>query len=124
MTTAKPHRIQLSRKKGWRMPPNTVKADRSTPFGNPFNVSKGWIIGGEFKVQTTRYFVGDTCRHFATKDEAMADSVTCFRAYVTSKGQYKLRDLIKAGLRGKNVACWCKPGDPCHADVLLEIANS
>jgi hypothetical protein len=26
-------------------------------------------------------------------------------------------------LRGKNLACWCKPGEPCHADVLLEIAN-
>lgn len=26
-------------------------------------------------------------------------------------------------LRGKNLACWCKPGDPCHADVLLEFAN-
>jgi hypothetical protein len=26
-------------------------------------------------------------------------------------------------LRGKNLACWCAPGKPCHADVLLEIAN-
>jgi hypothetical protein len=26
-------------------------------------------------------------------------------------------------LRGKNLACWCKLGDPCHADVLLELAN-
>ena len=30
----------------------------------------------------------------------------------------------KIELRGKNLACWCKIGDPCHADVLLEIANS
>jgi hypothetical protein len=26
-------------------------------------------------------------------------------------------------LRGKNLACWCKPDQPCHADVLLELAN-
>lgn len=26
-------------------------------------------------------------------------------------------------LRGKNLSCWCKPGSPCHADVLLELAN-
>jgi len=26
-------------------------------------------------------------------------------------------------LRGMDLACWCKPGDPCHADVLLEMAN-
>jgi len=26
-------------------------------------------------------------------------------------------------LRGKNLACFCKIGEPCHADVLLKIAN-
>ena len=26
-------------------------------------------------------------------------------------------------LRGKNLACWCKAGTPCHADVLLKLAN-
>lgn len=26
-------------------------------------------------------------------------------------------------LRGKTLACWCAPGSPCHADVLLELAN-
>jgi len=26
-------------------------------------------------------------------------------------------------LRGKNLACWCKPGEACHADVLLALAN-
>jgi len=33
----KPIRVQLSRKKGWRMPANTVKVDRTTKWGNPFN---------------------------------------------------------------------------------------
>lgn len=27
-------------------------------------------------------------------------------------------------LRGKDLACWCPLNQPCHADVLLEIANS
>lgn len=26
-------------------------------------------------------------------------------------------------LRGKDLACWCKEGAPCHADILLELAN-
>ena len=26
-------------------------------------------------------------------------------------------------LRGKNLACWCPLDQPCHADVLLELAN-
>jgi hypothetical protein len=34
----KPYRIQLKRTKGWRMPANTVKVDRSTRWGNPFKV--------------------------------------------------------------------------------------
>jgi hypothetical protein len=35
---ARPRRIRLSRARGWRMPDNTVKVDRSTPWGNPFKV--------------------------------------------------------------------------------------
>lgn len=27
-------------------------------------------------------------------------------------------------LRGKNLACWCALDQPCHADVLLEVANA
>jgi hypothetical protein len=27
-------------------------------------------------------------------------------------------------LRGENLACWCKPGAPCHADILLHWANA
>lgn len=42
-------------------------------------------------------------------------------------GDYVARGVvvgdIVSNLRGKNLACWCKPGEPCHADVLLEIAN-
>ena len=38
-----PDRIQLRRTKGWRMPPNTVKGDRMTKWGNPF------VIGCRFR---------------------------------------------------------------------------
>lgn len=31
---------------------------------------------------------------------------------------------IKRELAGKNLACWCAEGSPCHADVLLKIANA
>lgn len=30
---------------------------------------------------------------------------------------------IREKLRGRDLACWCKPGEPCHADILLELAN-
>ncbi len=31
--------------------------------------------------------------------------------------------LAKQELRGKNLACYCKEGEACHADILLQIAN-
>lgn len=94
----KPQRIQLSRKKGWRMPPNTVKVDRSTKFGNPFEVG---II-------------------FKTRLEVVA----AFRWWIanTDPGKH-FRAVVWRDFRHKNLACWCPLNQPCHADVLLEIAN-
>ena len=99
-----PERIQLSRAKGWRMPENTVKVDRSTRFGNPFKV---------------------------TEDRTAADTVMAYRTWLTVGGVDAGLSWPKArilahlpSLRGKNLACWCKPGEPCHADVLLELANA
>ncbi len=34
-----------------------------------------------------------------------------------------LRHDCLGELRGKDLACWCPLDQPCHADVLLEIAN-
>jgi hypothetical protein len=27
-------------------------------------------------------------------------------------------------LAGRDLACWCRPGEPCHADVLLALVNA
>lgn len=111
----KPQRIQLKRTKGWRMPPNTVKVDRSTKWGNPFNFAyyrdaAGYSDG--YARETAVSFFRE-CVH--GRDEA-------------NDGEYqeKLEWIAQHvhELRGKNLACWCKPGHACHADVLLEIANA
>ena len=49
------------------------------------------------------------------------------RAEVIAKyrtGLLQQPDLMAAlpELRGKDLVCWCAP-EPCHADVLLELAN-
>ncbi|MET3514306.1 hypothetical protein ABIC63_002078 [Pseudacidovorax sp. 1753] len=87
--TEKPVRIQLSRAKGWRMPENKVKVDRSTRWGNP------WTAENSGRTDPVLRFACETA---------------------------PLLDLTP--LRGKNLACWCKPGASCHADVLLELANA
>lgn len=93
-----PDRIQLRRTKGWRMPPNTVSVARPTKWGNPF-----WV----------------TSRH----PIELEASVEYYRNWLNEPIQADLRNALSE-LRGKNLACWCPlDGKPCHADVLLELAN-
>lgn len=101
----KPERIQLKRTKGWQMPPNTVKVDRSTRFGNPWPVD----------AYLCAYDAVDAFRRFVTGPE-WEDPEMGRRHRLICEG---LPDL-----RGKNLACWCPIGSPCHADVLLELANA
>jgi hypothetical protein len=63
-----------------------------------------------------------------TPDDARAFVVNEFRDMLNSPNTrswhgYPTDDEIRQELRGKNLACWCPEGSPCHADVLLEIAN-
>lgn len=137
----RPQRIQLSRAKGWRMPANTVKVDRTTRWGNPFDFRRSEYCWAALSFGCR----GDA----AGRQEA---SVRAFREWIDpphgrqtvrmeqqpkmvgpggevalgppiAAGAAPSRDEVRAALRGKNLACWCKPGTPCHADVLLEIAN-
>lgn len=109
-----PIRVQRKRTKGWRMPPDTVYVGRPGPFANPYR------IGEELESVP---FVDDDypTRHFRTRREA----VDCFRELLTGScfDQTILREKWIEPLRGKNLACWCALDQPCHADVLLEIAN-
>ncbi|HEV7253822.1 MAG TPA: DUF4326 domain-containing protein [Mesorhizobium sp.] len=105
-----PVRIQLKRTKGWRMPENTVKVDRSTKWGNPFVVGQ------------VRFFINDNDPNdrLVIQPTTVEEAVAAFRWLVEQPSR---REAILK-LRGKNLACWCKSGEPCHADVLLELANS
>lgn len=110
-----PKRIQRKRTKGWRMPENTVYVGRPTKWGNPFKVG-GTVknhFGKEFKIETKE------------------GAINCYKNLVLTRlnpgfifGQELLMKADVSELRGKDLACWCKEGDPCHADHLLELANS
>ena len=109
----KPIRIQLSRAKGWRMPGNTVKVDRATKWGNPHRA-------GDVGVENHAAAVSLFCKGLGLE----AYGQPC-ELHVPHPGSPLGRMLNDIGeLRGKNLACWCKLGSPCHADVLLELANA
>ena len=118
-----PTRIQLSRAKGWQMPPNTVKVDRTTGFGNPFPVAKGastsmGVTKDNWRIGT---WSGPALWFRDSKKEALDLSVAAFDKWAKANGLAK-KAVIE--LRGKNLACWCALDAPCHADVLLEMANA
>lgn len=104
-----PQRVQLKRVKGWRMPENTVKVDRTTKWGNPFVPGKeNPFIPGRMVEDRRHAFV--LYRSMAPLNE-------------------KLIAIARTELAGKNLACWCPiphesyKEDECHAAVLLRLAN-
>lgn len=95
-----PRRIQ--RKRGVKLPPNTCYVGRPTFYGNPFKVGVVPGLGG------------------ITPSAA----VELYRTWLDCASSGRLRAAAaRRVLRGKNLACWCPLDQPCHADVLLEIAN-
>lgn len=109
-----PTRIQLSRRKGWRMPPNTVKVDRSACWGNPYRV------GEPVDMSIARQW-GFHMRQSDYVAPTAEDAVRKFAALLAFDGA--AMDMIRRELRGKHLACWCPLDGPCHADVLLQLAN-
>jgi hypothetical protein len=99
-----PKRIQRKRIKGWRMPENCVSVARPGIFGNPFTLQMG---SAEWALREFRTWVsGKTVNRWPE---------------LTERREKLLKRLPE--LRGKDVACFCKEGAPCHGDVLIELAN-
>lgn len=97
------------------MPPNTVKVDRSTKWGNPCIVG----IHGT-RAECVRWFelaLGGVivCGH------KVNDDGTWLAEQLRSYGKMARRN--RRHLAGKNLACWCPLDQPCHADALLRLAN-
>ncbi|SRR6266700_2383401 len=97
MTTfpASPRRIQRKRSKGWKMPANTIYVGRPSRWGNMYNWKDRQASVDAFRRQWTSFI--------AEEPGALP--------------------RLKRNLGGKNLACWCPLDQPCHADVLLVLAN-
>jgi hypothetical protein len=97
-----PQRIQLKRSRGWKMPTNAVKVDRTTRWGNPFTIAE--------------------CGSAAV---AVAQHGRWMRGEIPAPGGVAppSPEAIRAALGGRDLACWCALNGPCHAELLLVIAN-
>lgn len=115
-----PERIQLRRTKGWRKPDGAIVVARPSQWGNPFTVA-GAIENGyaESDDSFARQFVTDCFRDWLIKGPSS------FWWWSSARPQWdSIAFSIARDLAGHDLACWCPlDGAPCHADVLLELAN-
>lgn len=102
-----PKRIQRKRTKGWRMPKNAVYVGRPTRFGNFFKVGD----------DATDFSFSVPFHRPTNLDEVVAN----YRYYANL--ELKFNPYWLEQLKGKDLVCWCALDKPCHADVLLELAN-
>lgn len=109
-------RIQRKRTAGWRMPPGAVYVGRPSKWGNP------WSPANALRVTMKRGIVGHDPVE-SSRPLTLAECVATYRESIDAREFGYGRAEIQAALRGKDLACWCALDAPCHADVLLEIAN-
>lgn len=80
------------------MPKNTIYVGRPGRWGNPFEN----VEDSEFAVEAYKRWLNG--------EPNWSYSPPTFKQ-------------IRKHLRGKNLACWCRLDEACHADILLELAN-
>ena len=84
-----------------KIPPGAVYVGRPSKWGNPFTIGRD--AGGTYW--------------------SREDVINLYRAWLLDRNSSSnLIDDIEE-LRNKDLVCWCAPL-PCHADILLKLANS
>jgi hypothetical protein len=133
-----PQRIQRRRTKGWQMPEGAVYVGRPTMWGNPWGVHRDSLWSPPER--PWRVACGDYHHepsYHATKAEAAQAAVGAYTIWLTLDTLYPnewINSLIvqhtnlkaaldRRELAGRDLVCWCPLDQPCHADVLLCIAN-
>jgi hypothetical protein len=113
----KPARIVLSRRAGFDLQAVSLALNglpaqsvaRPGPWGNPFTIDD---VARELNLGKD-----------AAQAEAVARHARWIRGELAGPKSPPAREDIRAALGGKNLACWCRAGSPCHVDTLLVLAN-
>jgi hypothetical protein len=120
------------------MPEGAVYVGRGSKWGNPFVVGKTQVRmpaldGREWEHEGRLHKISGEKNFYCTgtdahgmpvgvwhqiEDATLEQCIELFRDYIKWS-----RGVDPAWLAGKDLACWCPLDKPCHADVLLELAN-
>ena len=116
-----PIRVQRKRTKGYRMPENTKSVTRPGKFGNPYKIGMHNIF--DIKDRTTGKSLKDYLveKNGENKYHTIEDCLLAYRQKIN--GSQAMQRVVKHYLKGKNLSCFCPLDKPCHADILLEVAN-
>lgn len=82
---------------------------RPGPWGNPFTIDD---VAAELGIERD-----------AAQAEAVVRHGRWLRGELSGPRPAPDQAKIRAELGGKNLACWCRAGSPCHVDNLLQLAN-
>lgn len=106
-----PKRIQRQRTKGWRLADHSTTAvivDRTSRWGNPYKIGQDGAVVGEVRMNY---------RLTASAAVWAFEHALCW-----GRLSFSVND-VRRELAGKDLVCWCALDQPCHAAVLLGIAN-
>ncbi len=103
------------------MPPGAVYVGRPGRWGNPYRAINGTVYGPHRPIDGGELVAYST---HAPAVNAIAQAVDYYRRDIDCAIRSRLTtDAIRQALAGRDLACWCAIGSPCHGDVLLSIAN-
>ena len=131
-TAAPPRRLVLGRTYSYCLLPGYVSG--LGRWGCPFRIVErrrkdgafaGWSVAwrghglGEARPRPP----GWKPRVFRDRWEAQIAALGAFVAWINHPDQADVVGRIRRDLRGRDLACFCSERSPCHADVLLVVAN-
>jgi hypothetical protein len=97
------------------MPEGVVYVGRPTDFGNPF------VVGDSLVPTSFRGELSDATLLDGAIYVTAENCLVFFEAWARQIAAHYPMWLER--LRGKDLACWCRLTSPCHADILLRLAN-
>lgn len=118
-----PHRVQLRRTKGWRLPAGTVNCARPGIWGSPFPVAEYGLDVSLALFENAARAIWSPAPLASARPELVERAYEQFTRFMARLGGRPL-ERARSELSGRNLACWCSDVSRCHVDTWLRIANT
>jgi hypothetical protein len=103
------------------MPANAIYVGRPSRWGNPFRFDNPWLSVALYADMVRGFWNPSLLCGY---DDEVVDLAYKDRLqWLVRLGHGHPWEIAKLELAGHDLCCWCKPGDVCHADALIELAN-